>query len=309
MPSEGESMNQEEMRRLLQKKKRIVIKVGSASITHPETGDLYLGKIEKLVRVITDLKGEERDVVLVSSGAIACGRQTIGIRRRPRSMAEKQAFAAVGQARLMMTYQKLFAEYSTVAAQLLLTKNVIVNPVSRRNTYNTFEELLYLGVIPIVNENDTISTAEIYQVETFGDNDQLAAIVAALIRADLVILLSDIDGVFTDDPHKNPNAELIPFVPVIDQHILQMGSSDTGSSVGTGGMSSKLAAARIATDSGADMVIAKFTTADVIGDIIAGKKVGTLFAAHKNNNFNLMEYLQGEDEAEAQDADDADGDE
>ena len=302
-------MNQEEMRRLLQKKKRIVIKVGSASITHPETGDLYLGKIEKLVRVITDLKGEERDVVLVASGAIACGRQTIGLRRRRRSMAEKQAFAAVGQARLMMTYQKLFAEYSTVAAQLLLTKNVIVNPVSRRNTYNTFEELLYLGVIPIVNENDTISTAEIYQVETFGDNDQLAAIVAALIRADLVILLSDIDGVFTDDPHKNPNAELIPFVPVIDQHILQMGSSDTGSSVGTGGMSSKLAAARIATDSGADMVIAKFTTADVIGDIIAGKNVGTLFAAHKNNNFNLMEYLQGEDEAEAQDADDADGDE
>ncbi|MGI6106866.1 MAG: glutamate 5-kinase [Lachnospiraceae bacterium] len=293
-------MNQEQtMREHLKDKKRIVIKVGSASITHPETGDLYLRRIERLVRVITDLKGEDKDVILVSSGAIACGRQTIGIRRRPRSTAEKQAFAAVGQAKLMMTYQKLFAEYSTVAAQVLLTKSVIVNPVSRKNTCNTFEELLYLGAVPVVNENDTISTAEIAQVETFGDNDQLAAIVTALVHADLLILLSDIDGVFSEDPKSNPDADFIPFVPVIDDTILQMGTSASGSNVGTGGMSSKLAAARIATDAGADMVIAKFSDADVISNIIAGRETGTLFAAHDNENFDLLEYIRSENEQES----------
>ena len=215
-------MDSQQKRALLKEKKRIVIKVGSASITHPETGDLNLSKIEKLVRVITDLKGEGREVILVSSGAIASGRQTLGIRRRPKSMAEKQAFAAVGQAKLMMTYQKLFFEYSEVAAQLLLTKNIMINPVSRENAANTFIELLNLGAIPVVNENDTISTSEIAQVESFGDNDQLAAIVAAITGADLVILLSDIDGVFTDDPKQNPEAEFISYVPVIDEHILKL---------------------------------------------------------------------------------------
>lgn len=293
-------MNSQEKRALLKNKKRIVIKVGSASITHPETGDLNLSKIEKLVRVITDLKGEGREVILVSSGAIASGRQTLGIRRRPRGMAEKQAFAAVGQAKLMMTYQKLFSEYSEIAAQLLLTKNIMINPVSRENAANTFIELLNLGAIPVVNENDTISTAEIAQVETFGDNDQLAAIVGAITEADLVILLSDIDGVFTDDPKQNPGAEFISYVPVIDDHILQMGKSTSGSNVGTGGMSAKLAAARIATDSGADMIIAKFTSADVIQDIIEGKEIGTLFAAHQNQNFDILEYIQASENEETE---------
>ncbi|HAT02880.1 MAG TPA: glutamate 5-kinase [Oribacterium sp.] len=285
-------MDSQQKRALLKEKKRIVIKVGSASITHPETGDLNLSKIEKLVRVITDLKGEGREVILVSSGAIASGRQTLGIRRRPKSMAEKQAFAAVGQAKLMMTYQKLFFEYSEVAAQLLLTKNIMINPVSRENAANTFIELLNLGAIPVVNENDTISTSEIAQVESFGDNDQLAAIVAAITGADLVILLSDIDGVFTDDPKQNPEAEFISYVPVIDEHILKMGKSTSGSNVGTGGMSAKLAAARIATDSGADMVIARFSSAEVIQEVISGKEVGTLFAAHKNQSFDILEYIQ-----------------
>ena len=284
-------MTNEEMRALLKDKKRIVIKVGSASITHSITGGLNLSKIEKLVRVIADLNGEGKDVILVSSGAIATGRQALGIHRRPRTMEEKQAFAAVGQARLMMTYQKIFAEYGVIAAQVLLTRNVMLHPESRKNTMNTFMELLNLGTVPIVNENDTISTTEIDQVETFGDNDQLAAIVGAVVDADLVILLSDIDGLFTDDPRQNPEAVFIPFIPEINESILEMGKDHSGSNVGTGGMSAKLAAARIATDSGADMVIARFTSADVISDIIEGKNVGTLFAAHKNKDFDLIEHI------------------
>ncbi len=283
------------MRETLRKKKRIVIKVGSASITHAESGGLNLRKIEKLVRVISDLNGEGKDVILVSSGAIATGRNALSMHRRPRSMAEKQAFAAIGQARLMMTYQKLFSEYSVIAAQVLLTKNIMLDARSRDNASNTFLELLNLGTVPVVNENDTVSTSEIDQVETFGDNDQLAAIVGAVVHADLVILLSDIDGLFTDDPRRNPEAQFIPFIPRIDETILEMGKSDSGSNVGTGGMSAKLAAARIATDSGADMVIARFTTAEVISDILDGKDVGTLFAAHKNENFDLVKYIESQE--------------
>lgn len=291
-----EKTNQE-MRASLMEKKRIVIKVGSASITHKETGSLDLRKIEKLVRVISDLNAEGKDVILVSSGAIATGRSVIGMHRRPRSMAEKQAFAAIGQARLMMTYQKIFSEYSVIASQVLLTKNIMLDPRSRENATNTFLELLNLGTVPVVNENDTVSTSEINQVETFGDNDQLAAIVGAVVHADLVILLSDIDGLFTDDPKKNPNAEFIPFIPEINGDILEMGKSDSGSNVGTGGMSAKLAAARIATDSGADMVIARFTSADVITEILDGENVGTLFAAHENKDFDLVQYLESEENA------------
>ena len=291
-----EKTNQE-MRESLKEKKRIVIKVGSASITHSETGSLDLRKIEKLVRVISDLNAEGKDVILVSSGAIATGRSVIGMHRRPRSMAEKQAFAAIGQARLMMTYQKIFSEYSVIASQVLLTKNIMLDPRSRENATNTFLELLNLGTVPVVNENDTVSTSEINQVESFGDNDQLAAIVGAVVHADLVILLSDIDGLFTDDPKKNPDAEFIPFIPEINGDILEMGKSDSGSNVGTGGMSAKLAAARIATDSGADMVIARFTSADVITEILDGENVGTLFAAHENKDFDLVQYLESEENA------------
>lgn len=283
-----------EKRLALAKKKRIVIKVGSASLTHPETGDMNLSKMERLVRVISDLRGEGREVVLVSSGAIAAGRQALSIRRRPEGMAEKQAFAAVGQAKLMMIYQKLFAEYNHTAAQVLLTKNIMINPVSRTNARNTFLELLKLGTVPVVNENDTISTSEIAQVETFGDNDRLASIVAAIIEADLVILLSDIDGLYTDNPKKNPEARFVPFVPEITEALLDMGKDETGSDVGTGGMRAKLSAARIATDAGADMVIAKFDEAAVIADILQGKAVGTLFAAHKNKNFDLLSYIANE---------------
>ena len=281
-------------RQNLAQKQRIVIKIGSSSLTHVETGEVDLMKIEKLVRVISDLRGQGKDVVLVSSGAIAAGRQALGHHRKPDTLAEKQAFAAVGQARLMMIYQKLFAEYNQTAAQVLLTKDTMVNDSSRYNAQNTFDELLNLGTIPIVNENDTVSTSEIPYVDSFGDNDRLSAIVAALIGADLLILLSDIDGLYTDDPRENPEAGFITLVPEITPEFLRMGKDTSGSDVGTGGMSAKLAAARIATDSGADMVIANGDQVDVILDIMSGKEKGTLFLAHTNLDFDLMHYLNNE---------------
>ena len=281
-------------RQNLADKQRIVIKIGSSSLTHAQTGEVNLMKIEKLVRVVSDLRGQGKDVVLVSSGAIAAGRQALGHHRKPDTLAEKQAFAAVGQARLMMVYQKLFAEYNQTAAQVLLTKDTMVNDSSRYNAQNTFDELLNLGTIPIVNENDTVSTSEIPYVDSFGDNDRLSAIVAALIGADLLILLSDIDGLYTDDPRENPEAGFISLVPEITPEFLRMGKNTSGSDVGTGGMSAKLAAARIATDSGADMVIANGDQVDVILDIMSGKEKGTLFLAHTNLDFDLMHYLNNE---------------
>lgn len=275
-------------RKALKTKKRIVIKIGSSSLTHPETGDLNMRKIEKLVRVISDLRGEGREVVLVSSGAIAAGRQALGFSEKPKEISEKQAFAAVGQARLMMVYQKLFAEYNQTAAQILMTKNTVINEESRINAKNTFDELLKLGTVPIVNENDTVSTYEIQ----FGDNDRLSAIVAALIGAEALILLSDIDGLYTDDPNKNPDARFIPLVRELTPELLAMGK-DTGSSVGTGGMAAKLAAAQIAAGSGSDMVIANADDLDVIYEILNGEERGTLFAEHRDEHFDLSDYLGG----------------
>ncbi len=281
-------------RSALTEKKRIVIKIGSSSLTHRETGDLNLSKIERLVRIISDLKGQGKEVILVSSGAIAVGRQALGHKSKPGSLAEKQAYAAVGQARLMMVYQKLFAEYNQTAAQILLTKNIMEKDASRFNARNTFEELLKLGAIPIVNENDTVSTSEIPLVDNFGDNDRLSAIVAALTGADLLILLSDIDGLYSDDPHKNPDARLISLVPEITPEFLAMGKPSSGSDVGTGGMAAKLAAARIATDSGSDMVIANGEDLSAVLEITGGQETGTLFLAHRNRDFDLMSYIAHE---------------
>ena len=259
-----------------------MIKIGSSSLTHHQTGELNLMKIEKLVRVICDLKGEGREVVLVSSGAIAAGRQALGGKKRPETVSEKQAYAAVGQARLMMVYQKLFSEYNQTAAQVLMTKNTIIGEDSRYNAQNTFDELLKLGTIPIVNENDTVSTHEIQ----FGDNDRLSAIVAALI--------GDIDGLYSDDPKSNPKAEFISLVKEITPEFLQMGKNTTGSDVGTGGMSAKLAAARIATDAGSDMVIANGESVEIVEDIVNGEDRGTLFLAHENLDFDLIHYITNE---------------
>lgn len=270
------------------KRKRIVVKIGSSSLQHQETGDMNLIKIERLVRELCDLRNRGLDVCLVSSGAIAAGRKTIGLKERPQNIATKQACAAVGQAKLMMVYQKMFAEYNQVAGQVLMTKNTMINNVSRKNAQNTFEELFHLGVIPIVNENDTVSTYEMH----FGDNDTLSALVASLIGADLLILLSDIDGLFTDDPHKNPDAKLIPVVEKLDDKILNMAKDSTGSDVGTGGMATKLTAAHIATYSGADMIIANGKDVGVLHKIFENDDVGTLFLANKNDDFYIADYIE-----------------
>ena len=275
-------------REKLQDKKRIVIKIGSSSLTHAVSGDLNLQKIEKLVRIISDLKGQGKEVVLVSSGAIATGRQALHHPGKPESLAQKQAFAAVGQARLMMVYQRLFAEYNQVAAQVLMTKDTMTNDASRYNARNTFDELLKLGAVPVVNENDTVSTSEIPYVDNFGDNDRLSAIVSALIGADLLILLSDIDGLFTNDPNTNPDAEFIDTVEKLDDRLLSMGKGPK-SKVGTGGMATKLTAAEIATSAGADMIIANGRDFHVIHKIIEGRKYGTLFAGNKKEEFYLID--------------------
>ena len=201
----------------------------------------------------------------------------------------KQACAAVGQSRLMTVYQKLFSEYNQDTAQILMTKITIANDTSRHNAQNTFRELLKLGVIPIVNENDTVSTDEI----EFGDNDTLSAVVAALINADLLILMSDIDGLYTDDPNKNPEARFIECVPKIDKNLYNM-AKGAGSDFGTGGMVTKIDAARIATDAGCDMIIANGKDFHHIHDIVYGEPIGTLFLAHKNEDFDLKRYIEGE---------------
>ena len=279
------------IREAVKDKKRIVIKIGSSSLMHNETGRLNLGKIEKLVRTIVDIKNSGKDVVLVSSGAIAVGRMAIGLNEKPDELPVKQACAAIGQAKLMMEYQKIFAEYSTTAAQVLMTKATVMNDKSRRNAQNTFNELLNLGAVPIVNENDTVSTYEIKQVQTFGDNDRLSAIVTSIIDADLLILLSDIDGLYTDDPNSNPDARFINQVDVIDDKLLNMGKSTSGSGVGTGGMATKLKAAGIAVSSGADMVIANGNDIDNIAKIMSGADVGTLFVSCKDENFDLVKFI------------------
>lgn len=278
-------------RERLKDKKRIVIKIGSSSLTHSETGRLNLRKIEILVREISDLRNQGKDVILVSSGAIATGVAALGMSEKPKELQVKQACAAVGQARLMMIYQKLFSEYNQRAAQILMTKNTMVNNLNRKNAQNTFNELLSLGVIPIVNENDSISTYEIQSLEKFGDNDTLSAVVAALVHADLLILLSDIDGLFTDDPHRNPNAEFIDLVENLDDKLLNMGKNTSSSKVGTGGMATKLTAARIASAAGVDMVIANGANFHVIHKITEGRKYGTLFVSETKEEIYLIDII------------------
>ena len=282
----------EQIRACIKDKRRIVIKIGSSSLQHAETGDMDYVKLEKLVRALCDIRNQGKEVVLVSSGAIAAGRNAMKLSNRAdiagdSPIAVKQACAAVGQARLMMVYQKLFSEYNHIAAQILMTKNTIVDDLNRFNAHNTFMELLKLGAIPVVNENDTVAT---YEIE-IGDNDTLSAIVAALIEADLLILLSDIDGLYSDDPRTNPDAEFIEVVEHLDDEIMQMGRSTTGSNVGTGGMGTKLIAAQIATKSGADMIIANSVNLEVIHQIMEGENVGTLFKAHSDESFDLKKFV------------------
>ena len=278
-------------RERLKNKKRIVIKIGSSSLTHPETGRLNLRKLEVLARELSDLRNQGKDVILVSSGAVATGVAALGLEEKPTELKRKQACAAVGQARLMMIYQKLFSEYNQPSAQILMTKNTMVNNINRKNAQNTFNELLGLGVIPIVNENDSISTYELQNLEKFGDNDTLSAVVAALVQADLLILLSDIDGLFTDDPNTNPDAKFIDVVESLDDELLDMGKGTSGSNVGTGGMATKLTAAQIASATGVDMVIANGSDFHVIHKITEGRNYGTLFVSQPKEEIYLIDII------------------
>ena len=278
-------------REFLKDKKRIVIKIGSSSLQHKESGDLDYTKMEVLVRELCNLRNQGKDVILVTSGAIAVGRKAIGVTKLVKEeghLGVKQACAAVGQAKLMMIYQKIFAEYNQIAAQILMTKDTIVNDFNRENAKNTFSELLNLGVIPVVNENDTVATYEI----VIGDNDTLSAIVSGLTKADLLILLTDIDGLYTDDPRTNHNAEFIEVVEKVTPEHMQIDKKSTGSNVGTGGMNTKMIAAHIATNSGADMIIANSSDIRIIHRIMDGRNIGTLFKAQENTDFNMVEYVK-----------------
>ena len=269
---------EDEMNRAyLQDKQRVVIKIGTSTITHTDTGHLNLVKLEKFVRILTDIHNQNKELIIVSSGAIGAGRKALGIQGKPSTLPMKQACAAVGQARLMMIYQKLFAEYNQTIAQILVTKNVVTNGISRINAVNTIQELLTMGVIPIVNENDVVSTDQILD-GNFGDNDTLSALVAKMIGADLLILLSDIDGLYTDDPRSNPDARFISCVEKIDDDLLSCAKGPE-SAFGTGGMTTKLAAAEIANEAGTDMVIANGDDPVNVIRILEGKEVGTLFKA------------------------------
>lgn len=265
---------------ILQNKKRIVIKVGTTTITYDETGNINLDKLEKFVRILINLRNQGKEVIVVSSGAVGVGRNALGLDHRPDTEAEKQACAAVGQGRLMMIYEKLFNEYSQLTAQVLLTKESVTNEECRKNARQTFDALLNMHVVPIVNENDAISVDEL-AYGNFGDNDTLAANVAELVEADLLILLSDIEGMYTADPKSNPNARFIHTVVEIDEKLEQM-AGGSSSDFGTGGMATKVNAAKVATRAGADMVIANGDNIYAINDIMSGKKVGTLFLSREH---------------------------
>jgi len=267
----------------LRDRKRIVVKVGSSSLLHSTTKRLDYHKIDVLVRELSDLKNRGKDVILVSSGATAVGREVIRRTGGGADLAEdspitvKQACAAIGQARLMMTYQRFFNDYNQISAQVLMDKNTIENTLSKYNLYNTFNELLKFDVIPIVNENDSVATYE-YSV---GDNDNLSAMVASLMQADLLILLSDIEGLYTADPRKDPEAKLIPVVEEITPEILAL-AGGTGSSLGSGGMATKLRAARIVMEAGIDMVITNGEHPQLLYDLFEGQAVGTRFIGKRD---------------------------
>lgn len=273
---------------LLTEKKRIVIKVGTSTITYSETGNINLYKLEKFVRILINLRNQGKEIIVVSSGAVGVGRSALGLKHRPATEAEKQACAAVGQARLMMIYEKFFNEYSQLTAQVLLTKESILNEECKKKARQTFQELLRMNVVPIVNENDAISVDEL-AYGNFGDNDTLAAYVATLVDADLLILMSDIDGLYTDDPRKNKDARFIHTVKRIDDHLERM-AKGSSTECGTGGMATKITAGKMVTEAGTDMIIANGENIYLINDIMAGKKVGTLFLSHQYGEDIQDEY-------------------
>ncbi len=257
----------------------LVVKVGTSTLTY-ENGKVNLRRLERLCRTLSDLQNAGRKLVLVSSGAIGVGMGKLGLPQRPEETEKKQALAAIGQCELMFLYDKFFGEYDHTVAQVLLTADVVDFPRGRENVQNTFRELLSMGVIPVVNENDTVETQEL-EGKNFGDNDTLSAIVAELCRADLLVLLSDIDGLYDADPKTHPDAKLLHQVTELTPEILEM-AGGAGSWRGTGGMATKLSAARIAMEAGCDMVITNGKRMEDLYGIAEGKDIGTRFLAKKN---------------------------
>ncbi len=255
---------------------RIVVKVGTSTLAHA-TGRLNIRHVEELVKVLSDLKNAGHEVILVSSGAIGMGVGKLNLSGRPADMPTKQAAAAVGQCELMYTYDKLFAQYNHTVAQILLTGEDVDHDDRRQNFENTMARLLELGALPIINENDTVATAEI----KVGDNDTLGAIVACSIHADLLVLLSDIEGLYTADPRKDPEARLIPVVEKVTPEIEGL-AGGAGSGLGTGGMATKLRAAKMVTAAGCDMIITNGERPQVLYDVADGKAVGTRFLGKKS---------------------------
>ena len=250
---------------------RIVIKVGTSTLTHP-SGHLNIRRVAQLCQVISDIKNAGHEVILVSSGAIGMGVGKLGLRSRPKDIPGKQAAAAVGPCERMYIYDKLFGEYHHTVAQLLFTGEDIAHEKRHRNFENTLQRLLEMGALPVINENDTVATDEI----VIGDNDTLAAIVAQSVRADLLVLLSDIDGLYTADPHKDKDAKIIPLVQEMTEAVLALGGG-SASSQGTGGMGTKLQAAKICMDCGCEMVIANGADPENLYGILDGEHIGTRF--------------------------------
>lgn len=254
---------------------KITVKVGTSTLTH-KTGRLNIRRVEELCKVLSDIKNAGNDIVLVSSGAIGMGVGKLNMADKPQDMPTKQAAAAVGQCELMYVYDKLFQEYNHTVAQILITGEDLADSIRHENFTNTLNRLLELGALPIINENDTIATSEI----AVGDNDTLGALVAASVKSDLFIVLTDIDGLYTADPRRDPKAELIKEVDEITEDMLK-GAGGQGSDLGTGGMATKLSAAKIAMDSEVDMIIVNGAAPEVIYDAVDGKDVGTRFVAKR----------------------------
>ncbi len=262
-------------RHVITNAKRIVIKVGTSTITY-DNGRMNLRNMDRLARAISNLMNQGRQVVLVSSGAIGVGVGCLDLDKKPTLMRDKQAVASVGQCELMNVYSRCFAEYSHVVGQILLTKDDLDEPHSRENISNTFEALLEKGILPVVNENDTVSTAEIMYNGTFGDNDSLSAHVANLVKADVLIILSDIDGLYDSDPKSNAAAKRVPIVTCIDQKMLDS-AGGIGSKLATGGMHTKIAAMTLVVSAGIAGVIAEGSQSQILEDILDGEDIGTFF--------------------------------
>lgn len=255
--------------------KRIVVKVGTSTLTY-ENGNINLTRIEKLTRILSDLLNSGKEIVLVSSGAIGVGVSKLKLEEKPKTIRQKQAVAAVGQCELMHIYSKFFGEYSHVVGQVLLTRDVVEDEHIRENVCNTFDTLLEHKIVPIVNENDTVAIDEIENIVKFGDNDNLSAIVASLVNADLLIILSDIDGFYDSNPRENEKAVLLKTIKEVTPE-LEACAGGAGSSLGTGGMITKLKAAKYVTKRGIDMILANGVNPSILLDIIEGNEIGTLF--------------------------------